>query len=285
MLLPTDASACTCSGSTQPPPQAELARQVRSELSDALAVFLGVPIASNALTVRLHVLAVWKGELGTEVVMATGAEATSDGAIRQSTCDASFAFGETYLIFASGKTTETMKARNCSFTSPLRYTAVPKTLDGILQRRQPSALIAPRRLLAVIGLVKNPGLLEWHAGMTVADAIKGAGGTVQPTNPLFGRFQFKSKIIRTRATREEHAALPAVILVPDDELFVGVDLPDRRPDRHGGPMIRKLSDGRYRLYSRKKNPSTGKRRNLGTFATRAAAMKHERAVQFFKRGG
>ena len=50
-------------------------------------------------------------------------------------------------------------------------------------------------------------------------------------------------------------------------------------------MIRKLKDGRYRLYSRKKDPTTGKRRNLGTFKTRAAALKHERAVQFFKRGG
>lgn len=50
-------------------------------------------------------------------------------------------------------------------------------------------------------------------------------------------------------------------------------------------MIRKLKDGQYRLYSRKKNPRTGKRRNLGTFGTRAAAEKHERAVQFFKRGG
>ena len=50
-------------------------------------------------------------------------------------------------------------------------------------------------------------------------------------------------------------------------------------------MIRKLKDGRYRLYSRKKDPKTGKRRNLGTFRTRAAAAKHERAVQFFKRGG
>jgi hypothetical protein len=48
-------------------------------------------------------------------------------------------------------------------------------------------------------------------------------------------------------------------------------------------MIRKLKDGSYRLYSRKKNPKTGKRRNLGTFKTRAAAEKHERAVQFFKR--
>jgi len=50
-------------------------------------------------------------------------------------------------------------------------------------------------------------------------------------------------------------------------------------------MIRKLTSGQYRLYSRKINPKTGKRRNLGTFKTRAAAVKHERAVQFFKRGG
>ena len=50
-------------------------------------------------------------------------------------------------------------------------------------------------------------------------------------------------------------------------------------------MIRKLKSGEYRLYSRKKNPRTGKHRNLGTFKSRAAAEKHERAVQFFKRGG
>ena len=50
-------------------------------------------------------------------------------------------------------------------------------------------------------------------------------------------------------------------------------------------MIRKLPSGVYRLYSRKVNPKTGKRRNLGTFKTRAAAEKHERAVQFFKRRG
>ncbi len=48
-------------------------------------------------------------------------------------------------------------------------------------------------------------------------------------------------------------------------------------------MIRKLSSGEYRLYSRKKNPKTEKRRNLGTFRTREAAEKHERAVQYFKR--
>ena len=50
-------------------------------------------------------------------------------------------------------------------------------------------------------------------------------------------------------------------------------------------MIRKLKSGEFRLYSRKKNPKTGKRRNLGTFASRDAAKRHERAVQFFKRRG
>jgi hypothetical protein len=50
-------------------------------------------------------------------------------------------------------------------------------------------------------------------------------------------------------------------------------------------MIKKLKSGGYRLYSRKRNPKTGKRRNLGTFTTLSAARRHERAVQFFKRGG
>ena len=50
-------------------------------------------------------------------------------------------------------------------------------------------------------------------------------------------------------------------------------------------MIRKLKSGEYRLYSRKKDPQTGKRHNLGTFRSRDAAEKHEREVQFFKRHG
>jgi len=52
--------------------------------------------------------------------------------------------------------------------------------------------------------------------------------------------------------------------------------------KEGKAMIRKLKSGQYRLYSRKQDPRTGKRRNLGTFRTRAAAEKHERAVQYFK---
>jgi hypothetical protein len=50
-------------------------------------------------------------------------------------------------------------------------------------------------------------------------------------------------------------------------------------------MIRRLRSGQFRLYSMKKDPRTGKRRNLGTFGTRAEAEKHEREVQYFKRAG
>jgi hypothetical protein len=53
--------------------------------------------------------------------------------------------------------------------------------------------------------------------------------------------------------------------------------------QEGVSMIRKLRSGQYRLYSRKVNPKSGRRRNLGTFKSRAAAEKHERAVQYFKR--
>jgi len=48
-------------------------------------------------------------------------------------------------------------------------------------------------------------------------------------------------------------------------------------------MVQKLKSGDYRLYSRKRNPQTGQRRNLGTFSTREAAKRHERDVQYFKR--
>jgi hypothetical protein len=51
----------------------------------------------------------------------------------------------------------------------------------------------------------------------------------------------------------------------------------------GAFMIRKLKSGEYRLYSRKKDDSTGKRRNLGTFSTMEKAKQHEREVQYFKR--
>ena len=48
-------------------------------------------------------------------------------------------------------------------------------------------------------------------------------------------------------------------------------------------MIRKLKTGEFRIYSRHQDPKTGRRKNLGTFATREKAQEHERAIQYFKR--
>jgi hypothetical protein len=58
----------------------------------------------------------------------------------------------------------------------------------------------------------------------------------------------------------------------------------KKSKRRNVVMIRKLKSGQYRLYSRKTDAKTGKRKNLGTFNTREAAERHERAVQYFKHG-
>lgn len=78
-------------------------------------------------------------------------------------------------------------------------------------------------------------------------------------------------------------------LLHNDRLTAGIDRlllhKDTPPldTRINLNMIRKLKSGEYRLYSRKKNPSTGKKRNLGTFHTLEQAKQHEREVQYFKR--
>ena len=78
-------------------------------------------------------------------------------------------------------------------------------------------------------------------------------------------------------------ALDTPVLLVDRKLATRrTGLRDKGEEAH---VIRKLTSGKYRLYSRKADPKTGRRRNLGTFGTRAAAERHERAVQFFKRRG
>jgi hypothetical protein len=62
----------------------------------------------------------------------------------------------------------------------------------------------------------------------------------------------------------------------------GIAVPATREARREQAMIRKLKSGEYRLYSVKRDAKTGRRRNLGTFASLEAAKRHERAVQYFK---
>lgn len=68
----------------------------------------------------------------------------------------------------------------------------------------------------------------------------------------------------------------------DESPHFGDERPSKKQERKS-PMIRRIKSGEYRLYSRKINPKTGKRRNLGTFPTLEQAKQHEREVQFFKR--
>lgn len=73
------------------------------------------------------------------------------------------------------------------------------------------------------------------------------------------------------------------IAAPGDWI-AGLDHVDERRGR-SRTMIRKCKSGEFCLYSRKVDPKTGRRRNLGTFSTRAAAERHEREIQYFKRRG
>jgi len=81
-------------------------------------------------------------------------------------------------------------------------------------------------------------------------------------------------MIEITAGKVVTVSLPVVVIFYKPLLF---------PKSYKLNMIRKLKSGEYRLYSRKKNPKTNKRRNLGTFSSLAAAQKHEREVQYFKR--
>lgn len=77
---------------------------------------------------------------------------------------------------------------------------------------------------------------------------------------------------KPKLSQMEWSDLPKMAGVPEDAW--------RHQSRS---MIRKLKSGEYRLYSRKKDAGTGKRRNLGTFSTLEKAKQHEREVQYFKK--
>ena len=103
-----------CVGQPEPPTTTQVRRELKEGLGKALAVFVGEPVSMNSFTLRIRVLSVWKGDLGPEVVMPTGAEAAPGGVIRTSSCDFSFALGKTFLIVGHRKTLDTMKAHRCS---------------------------------------------------------------------------------------------------------------------------------------------------------------------------
>jgi len=228
-LLPANAEGCSCVGTPDPPGALQLTRELETEVHKAFAVFIGEPIARNALTIRFRVNAVWKGDLGTEVVMSTGSKAMEDGTIMSSSCDASFLLAKVYLVFAYGENLETMAARQCSFTSELRDGGILTLLDGIAPRRHASADIAPRAFVAVVGNVRKPGLVDWQPGMTVADALQLAGGVAPRIRKELAYLVPMSLVMRTRiGASDRFPASATTALQPDDQLAVASDLVSER---------------------------------------------------------
>src|SRR5918993_2782538 len=162
--------ACVCVGYSDVSGERQK-RELQSEFDSARAVFVGELVAMNSLMLRFRVQSVWKGDVGVEVVMSSGSRASSDGLMTSSSCDAGFSFGSAYLVFAEGETPETMKAHACSSTGRVTAEAVTR-LDALVKSRTPSALVTPRQLVAVIGTVRDPGLIEWKPGLTVAQALE-----------------------------------------------------------------------------------------------------------------
>ena len=106
--------------------------------------------------------------------------------------------------------------------------------------------------------------------VAISDPLRDASGH---TAHLFAADPIHNRQRLTFATR---LYCPTVSALSFEKM--NVPTPQRRSH-----MIRKLASGEYRLYSRKTDPKTGKRRNLGTFDSREKAEQHEREVQYFKR--
>jgi hypothetical protein len=170
------------------------------------------------LTVRFKVRSVWKGQVGPELYLASGAELAPDGAIVSSTCNFSFQLGEEYIVFAHGPTYSRMQAHSCTLTTTVSQSRSLATLDRIARRQLPSPSVAIVRSVAVVGAVKDPGLVQWRAGLTVADAIELAAGVAS----LEGRpvdIQVL-KVWRLREVIEEQIGQLTTVLQPDDWVFV-----------------------------------------------------------------
>ena len=126
------ALGCACSVPFVPPTPEQARAALVKDFTEALAVFTGEVVEIDPLTVKFKVDQLWKGNLGDEVVMPTGAMKLDNGMYSISSCDYTFTRGEKYLVFAYGDTAEEMQARACTRTKPLgRAGAEVEELDTV----------------------------------------------------------------------------------------------------------------------------------------------------------
>jgi hypothetical protein len=135
------AGACVCftTAETQTPEQARAA--LVKDYNGARAVFAGRVVALDALRVRFKLDKVWKGDLGDELLMSTGAIDNGDGTHTATSCDFEFVAGREYLVFAYGESAEKMQAQQCTRTRLLQEAARDvKDLDEVWpHERRPAA--------------------------------------------------------------------------------------------------------------------------------------------------
>jgi hypothetical protein len=96
------------------------ARWVKTEFDRAVAVFSGEVVKENIVTATFKIAHVWKGKLGPEVTLSTGAQVTN-GIATVSTCDWTYEKGRRYLIFTYGTSLADMKASQCTPTIELEH--------------------------------------------------------------------------------------------------------------------------------------------------------------------
>jgi hypothetical protein len=114
-VVSSDAEACVCF--EVPRSRAQQKQYIEKELQQAVAVFLGEVVATDSLKATFKINRVWKGKLGAEVTIRTGARAEAGGVFVWDSCDWSYQRGQRYLIFAYGSSVEEMKAMKCTPTA------------------------------------------------------------------------------------------------------------------------------------------------------------------------
>lgn len=113
------ALGCVCVLSPRALTPEEARAALVKDFNEAFAVFTGEVVGGDTFKVKFKVDKLWKGSLGDEIVMPTGAKKYEDGTYSVNSCDYSFKIGERYLVFAYGESAEKMQAHECTRTKPL----------------------------------------------------------------------------------------------------------------------------------------------------------------------
>ncbi|MFN2452608.1 MAG: hypothetical protein ABR577_00120 [Pyrinomonadaceae bacterium] len=112
---------CGCVGMPEKPTPEQARAMLIKDFNGASAVFSGEVIALNTFKVKFKVDKLWKGDIGDEITMSTGAKDNGDGTYTSSSCDYHFKLGEKYMVYAYGASSKEVQAYACTRTRPLNY--------------------------------------------------------------------------------------------------------------------------------------------------------------------